>query len=92
MTFDAANWDMPEPVTVTGVDTHKVGDNVAYTVNLAAASSDSNYTNLDASVPLTIQNADTASIVVTNFPTTQISEAGGTDQFSVARVSIPSMR
>ncbi|MGO8746066.1 MAG: hypothetical protein ACLQNE_08755 [Thermoguttaceae bacterium] len=88
LNFDKANWNMPQTVTVTD---HQVDGDVAYTVNLAAASSDTNYNNKDASVgPLAMKNPAIASIVVTNFPTTQISEAGGTDQFSVALSSIPS--
>ena len=49
LTFTAADWDLPQTVTVTGVDDAIEDGNVAYTINTAAAmSTDPNYNGLDA--------------------------------------------
>jgi uncharacterized delta-60 repeat protein len=49
LTFTAANWDMPQTVTMTGVDDLDADGNVAYTVVLGAATStDPAYSGLNA--------------------------------------------
>jgi hypothetical protein len=55
LTFTAANWNVPQTVTVTGVDDDVVDGHVGYTIVTAAAvSADPIYNGLDAdNVPLT---------------------------------------
>ncbi|WP_455220126.1 hypothetical protein, partial [Kaarinaea lacus] len=57
--FDAANWNTPQTVTVTGVDDADVDGDVAYNVDFAAQSNDTNYNGISiASVSLTNQDND----------------------------------
>ena len=70
LTFTAANWNMPQTVTVTGVDDSVVDGDVAYTIVTAAATStDRNYNGLNAAdVSVTNTDNDTAGITVTPTP------------------------
>src|ERR1051325_6793828 len=48
LTFNTGNWNLDQPVTVTGVDDSVVDGNVAYTIiTSAATSSDPNYNGLN---------------------------------------------
>ncbi|MBI5739861.1 MAG: hypothetical protein HZA16_03985, partial [Nitrospirae bacterium] len=47
LTFTAANWNLPQIVTVKGEADDEVDGNVPYTILTAAISEDANYTNLD---------------------------------------------
>ncbi|WP_455201963.1 multicopper oxidase domain-containing protein, partial [Kaarinaea lacus] len=59
--FDAANWDTPQTVTVTGVDDADVDGDIAYNVDFAAQSNDTNYNGISIdSVSLTNQDNDVA--------------------------------
>ncbi|MCX5957779.1 MAG: type I secretion C-terminal target domain-containing protein, partial [Cyanobacteria bacterium] len=64
--FTAANWNVAQSVTVTGVDDAIVDGNVGYTILTAAATStDSVYNGLNAAdVSLTNTDNDTAGITV----------------------------
>lgn len=64
LTFTSANWNVPQTVTITGVDDSEVDGNVAYMIVLGAASSldldfngldpaDASISNLDNDVPPT---------------------------------------
>jgi hypothetical protein len=59
--FTAANWNLPQPVTITGVDDAAADGNVAYMIITAAASSaDPNYNGVDpADVSVTNRDDDT---------------------------------
>ena len=49
LSFDATNWDVPQEVTVTGVDDSVVDGDIAYTIITApAVSADAEYDGLDA--------------------------------------------
>ncbi len=91
LTFTAANWNVAQTVTVTGVDDAVVDGDVAYSIVTAAAlSGDSDYSGLDAAdVSLTNTDNDAAGITVT--PTTGLvtTENGGTAQFCVVLNSQP---
>ena len=91
LTFTAANWNLAQTVTVTGVDDLVVDGNVAYTVVTAAAvSSDSAYSGLNAAdVSLTNNDNDTAGITVTPTAGLITTESGGTATFSVVLNSQP---
>src|SRR5207249_5517585 len=58
LTFTTNNWNVPQTVTVTGVDDAIVDGTVAYTIILGAATSaDSNYNGLDPA-DVSVANAD----------------------------------
>ena len=89
--FTAANWNVTQSVTVTGVDDAVADGNVAYAITLgAASSSDPNYSGLDpADVSVTNTNDDASSISVTPVAGLTTTEAGGTAAFSVVLTSQP---
>ncbi|MFO0888459.1 MAG: cohesin domain-containing protein [Isosphaeraceae bacterium] len=66
LTFTPDNWDVPQTVTVTGVDDSVDDGDVAYTIVTAAAtSSDAGYSGLDADdVSVTNLDDDTAGVTV----------------------------
>jgi hypothetical protein len=67
LTFTTANWDVPQTVTVTGVDDFVDDGDVAYQIVLdGAQSDDTNYSGLDPEdVAVVNQDDDTAGILVT---------------------------
>src|SRR5207302_556379 len=89
LTFTAANWNVAQSVTVTGLDDHMVNGDQTYQIKGTASSGDASY-NGKAMTPVTVTNqeADMAGFTVspTSLTTT---EAGGTATFSVALTSIP---
>ncbi len=62
LTFTATNWNIPQTVTVTGVDDAIVDGDIAYTVVTATAiSADANYNGINPSdVAVTNLNVDLA--------------------------------
>ena len=67
LTFTAANWNVAQTVTVTGVDDALVDGDVAYTIVTAAATStDATYNGVNAAdVAVTNTDNDVAGITVT---------------------------
>src|SRR5206468_2972453 len=67
LTFTAADWNVPQTVTVTGVDDRVQDGTIAYSIVLsAAASADPIYNGMDAAdVSLTNADDDGAAITVT---------------------------
>ena len=94
LTFTAANWNVAQTVTVTGVDDAVVDGDVAYTIVTAAATSgDPIYSGVNAAdVAVTNTDNDAAGITVT--PTTGLTttEAGGTATFTVVLTTQPTAR
>jgi hypothetical protein len=91
LTFTSANWNVPQTVTVTGVNDLVVDGSVAYTIVTAAATStDPNYNGVNAS-DVTVANTvdDTVGITVTPTSGLTTTEAGGTAQFTVVLNSQP---
>src|SRR5262249_31338151 len=91
LTFTAANWNVAQTVTVTGVDDKVQDGAVAYAVVLgAAASADAVYNGMDAA-DVSASNADNDVAGITVTPTSGLAttEAGGTASFSVALNSQP---
>jgi len=84
VTFTAANWDVAQVVTVTGVDDTIADGDVAYSILTAdAVSSDGNYNGLNvADVAVTNVDNDTAGITVSAI-SGNTSENGTTATFSV---------
>ncbi len=91
LTFTAANWNVAQSVTVTGVDDAIVDGNIAYSVITAAAvSSDAAYSGFNAAdVSLINNDNDTAGITVTPTAGLVTTENGGTASFSVVLNSQP---
>jgi CSLREA domain-containing protein len=91
LTFTAANWNVVQAVTVTGVDDAVVDGNIAYTIVTSnAISSDVAYSGLIiADVALTNTDNDVAGVTVTPISGLVTNEAGGTAQFSVVLNSQP---
>jgi len=91
LTFTAANWNVAQTVTVTGVNDNVADGNVAYTiVTGSAVSSDSGYSGLDvADVNVANLDNDTVGIVVSPTSGLVTTEAGGTSQFTVVLSSAP---
>ncbi|WP_254175619.1 DUF4347 domain-containing protein [Planktothrix agardhii] len=91
LTFTSANWNVAQTVTVTGIDDSVDDGDIAYNiVTVAATSTDSNYSGVNASdVAVTNTDNDTKGITVT--PTTGLTttEAGGKATFTVVLNSQP---
>src|SRR5207248_1571552 len=85
LTFTAADWNVPQTVTVTGVDDRVQDGTIAYSIVLgAAASADPIYIGMDAAdVSLTNADDDGAAITVTPTAGLATTEAGGQASFSV---------
>jgi len=85
LTFTALNWNVNQPVTITGVDDPIDDGNKAYTIITAPASSaDPLYNNFNASdVSVTNNDNDTAGITVAPTSGLVTTEAGGIAIFNV---------
>ena len=90
LTFTAANWNVAQTVTVTGLDDHIVHGDQTYQITGTATSSDANYNGLSMA-PVTVTNteADTAGLAVTPTSGLVTTQAGGRASFSVALSSQP---
>lgn len=91
LTFAAANWNIPQTVTVTGVDDGVADGNIAYTIVTAAAvSDDPNYSGRNAAdVSVTNSDNDQANILVNSATVLATSESGTTATFTLVLTSIP---
>src|SRR5439155_1231828 len=83
LVFTAADWNVAQTVTITGVDDYVDDGDIAYMVLLSpAASADANYNGLKpADVSLTNLDDDTAGVVVTPTNGLVTTEAGATATF-----------
>ncbi len=90
--FTSANWNVPQTITVTGQDDHRIDGDVAYTIVTApAASADPGYAGLDAAdLALTNVDDDEAGIVVTPLNGLETTESGGMTVLSIVLTSEPS--
>ncbi|MEG4069895.1 DUF4347 domain-containing protein [Microcoleus sp. Pol11C2] len=90
LTFTPANWSVPQPVTVTGVEDSSADGDIDYKIVTAAAvSTDVNYNNRDlADVTITNKDNDTAGISVTPTQTTA-TEGGANGSYEIELMSQP---
>ncbi|MDB6122915.1 MAG: hypothetical protein JWQ71_1908 [Pedosphaera sp.] len=91
LTFNSANWNTPQTVTVTGVDDFVADGNVAYTIITApSTSADPLYNGLNAAdvSALNIDN-DIAGIIVSPTNGLSVAETGSTANFTVVLTSQP---
>ncbi|BDX07891.1 putative Ig domain-containing protein [Planctobacterium marinum] len=88
LTFTTANWNTPQTVTVTGVDDDIIDGTQSFNITMAidAASSDDNFDALsDQTVSVDNSDDDVAGYTITeSSSSTDTTEAGGTDSFTVA--------
>lgn len=91
LTFNAANWNVPQSVTIVGVNDNVDDGNLAYSVVLGAATStDPAYNGLNPNdVSLTNQDDDTAGITRGTPSGTSTTEVGGAITFTVRLNSEP---
>ena len=92
LTFTAANWNIAQAVTVTGVDDGIVDGAIAYSIITApATSSDANYSGMNPSdVSASNSDNDNAGVtVVESGGTTAATEGGATDSYTVVLTSQP---
>lgn len=93
LTFNAGNWDTPQVVTVTGVDDAFVDGDQPSTVTIAVntAASDDDFDGMaDQTVSVTTIDDDGAGITVAESGgSTVVTEAGGTDDFTVVLTAQP---
>ena len=87
LTFTAANWNTAQTVTVTGVDDADSADETA-TVTLDTDSADTAYNALnDETVAVTVDDDDSAGLVLNNTPVSVDEDGSGT--FTVALATQP---
>ncbi len=92
LTFTSVNWDVPQKVTVTGVDDNVVDGNIAYTVSVGPATSgDPNYDGLAGDDVALINKDNDLAPGILVAPTSGLvtTESGGTASFSVVLHSRP---
>src|SRR5205085_642965 len=89
--FGGGNWNVPQTVTVTGVDDLVADGNIVYTIITAPASSlDPAYNGQNPpDVTVTNTDNDVASIIVSPTSGLTTTEAGGTATFTVRLNSQP---
>ncbi|MBK8171582.1 MAG: hypothetical protein IPK60_14710 [Sandaracinaceae bacterium] len=91
LTFGAVDWNLPQMVTVTGVnDLVDDGDVAYHIVTAAAASADADYNGLIADdVDITNLDNDAASVIVTPTSGLVTTERGATASFTIVLTSEP---
>ena len=86
LTFATTDWADEQTVTVTGAHDDNIS-NESLTVNLTAASTDSDYDTMTASVSVAVTDDDRSGLVVSD---TEVSVTeGGTDTFTVSLAARP---
>jgi hypothetical protein len=90
LTFDASNWNVPQTVTVTGLDDHIADANQTYQITGTVASGDTSY-NGQTLGPINVLNQEVGQpgFIVTRTSGLVTTEAGGTDSFAIALAEQP---
>jgi hypothetical protein len=91
LTFSTSNWNLPQTVTITGVEDFNVDGDVTYTVStMAIASTDNKYNGINPpDVGVANMDDDTAAVTVTPTSGLITTEAGGAASFTVVLSSQP---
>jgi hypothetical protein len=89
--FNQTNWNVPQTITVTGVDDDTVDGDKTVTIATNAAQSDGGDYNRRVVPDVTVVNYDTdmAGVIITPSTGLTTTEAGGTATFTVALTSKP---
>ncbi len=82
LTFTSENWNVPQKVTVKGVDDNEIDGDVKSQIVLTGDSGDGHYAGVSRSVEFTTLDDDKAGLVVVSTPVS-MSENGGTGSFTV---------
>lgn len=92
LTFNSGNWNVPQTVTVTGVDDVVVDGNQSVTVVTGACvSADTNYNGRAVSdVSVTNQDNDSANVIVTPTSGLVVAETGTMTTFTMVLAAMPS--
>ncbi|MCT7956395.1 DUF4347 domain-containing protein [Laspinema palackyanum] len=91
LTFTPSNWNVPQTVTVTGVDDAVADGNITYTIQTTVTSTDSIYSSINPNdVSVTNIDNDTPNILVTQSSgSTAVTEGGTTDTYQFVLTSAP---
>jgi hypothetical protein len=86
LTFTATNWNVPRSVTLTGIDDGIVDGSQSTVVTVAVidALSQDAFDGLQAAASVTTTDDDVAGFTLTSATGLSVTEAGGTDAFTVA--------
>ncbi|MGL5080186.1 MAG: DUF4347 domain-containing protein [Microcoleaceae cyanobacterium] len=88
--FNATNWNVPQTVTIEGLDDNSVDGNVGYRIETRVTTTDPSYSSLDpADVSVNNVDNDTASIHVNPTAGLTTTEIGGFAAFDVVLTSEP---
>jgi hypothetical protein len=89
LTFNAANWNVAQLVTVTGLNDGMANGNQIYQINGTASSADASYNGL-TTTPVTVTNIDTNTAGFVVSPTgLTTSESGTSATFTIALTTLP---
>jgi large repetitive protein len=91
LTFTTGNWNVPQTVTITGVDDALDDGNIVSTITISVndASSDNSFDPLaDQTVAVTTVDNDTAGFTLSK-TTASVNESGSTDTFTVILTTQP---
>jgi hypothetical protein len=84
ITFTSANWDVPQTVTINGVNDNIVDGTVGYSINVTTASTDTGYNSLTvASQAFTNADNDVANITINDVTITEGNSGTATATFTV---------
>ncbi|MCB1144266.1 MAG: hypothetical protein KDK54_18585 [Leptospiraceae bacterium] len=90
LTFTNANWNVAQTVTVSAIDNALVDGNRTATISHTSTSTSTLFNGLTASLSLTIQDDDTASVLITESGgSTNVTEGGATDTYTVVLSHAP---
>ncbi len=92
LTFTLANWNVPQTVTVTGIDDPRIdgAQTTIVTVSVDAANSDDNFDLVPAkTVAVTTTDAGDAAGMALNKTTASVSESGTSDTFTAVLTAQP---
>ncbi|NEP58091.1 MAG: DUF4347 domain-containing protein, partial [Symploca sp. SIO2G7] len=78
--FDDTNWNMPQTVTVTGVDDAEVDGDITYNLNITPISGDPNFRNAEV---IQVTNLDDDVLPNLSISDVTVDEAAGTATFDV---------
>lgn len=89
--FSSSNWNVPQVVTVTGVDDGESDGDIGYTIITSTASGDLGYNAVDP-VDVSVMNQDNDTVGISVNPTSGLVtyESGGTAEFTIVLTSRPS--
>ena len=96
ITFTSANWDTPQTVTVTGIDDDIIDgeQGSSITISIDDVNSDNDFDSIpDQTVSVLTADDDVAGFTVDQLDgSVEVTEAGGTDTFTVVLDAQPTSR